>query len=76
MVIVVSKQKTPDSQLRANRNYRKRVAESETEEMRKERNYQSKFRAAKSFIKNSRLEELEILNELIQEKLSSIKELP
>lgn len=47
--------KTPTSQLKASWEYRKRLAEKETSEMKKERSYQSSFRAARSFIKKLEL---------------------
>lgn len=61
--------KTPESQLRASRNYRKRV--NEDEEKKAHRNYLAAKRAAKSFIKTkATVEDLEELKKLITTKIN------
>lgn len=59
--------KTPLSQLKANREYRKRI--NEDEEKKAHRNYLSSRRSARSFINNkATLEDLEDLEQLIEQR--------
>lgn len=63
--------KTSEAQLRANREYRKRV--NEDEEKKARRNYLSGKRAARSFINNKATEDdLNELEQLIQERKKAL----
>lgn len=67
----MSEHKTSEAQLRANREYRKRVNEDEKKKAR--RNYLSGKRAARSFINNKATEDdLKELEQLIAERKKSL----
>ncbi|MGX7163348.1 hypothetical protein [Enterococcus massiliensis] len=64
--------KTPESQLRANREYRKRVGSDE--EKREHRNYMTGRRSARSFINNrATIDDLEELEQLIAERKKALR---
>lgn len=68
----MKKEKTAPSQLKANREYRKRI--SQDEEKRLHRNYMTLKRAARSFIHTqSTLEDLNELEQLITQRRKELK---
>lgn len=69
----MTENKTSASQLRANREYRKRI--NDDEEKKKHRNYMTSKRAAKSFINSkATLGDIEELEKLIEERKKALSE--
>jgi len=65
--------KTSEAQLRANREYRKRI--NDDEEKKKHRNYMTSKRTAKSFINSkATLEDIEELEQLIEVRKKALSE--